>query len=80
MKKKVVKETEDTVVYEVEAESIDEFYDEELEERLKVLDETGPFTEHPGIPMITHKQNTLMYIILLICLAAHIWARCTIGL
>ena len=77
--KKVLKiESREAVVYDVTADSIDEFLDSEIEERLAELEEYGPFAEKQAIPFLTHKQNIPIYIIMALCVIAHIWAWITI--
>lgn len=80
IKQKVIKTDKEQVVIEVEADTIEEFLNYQVEERIKRLDDVGPFAPNQAMPFITHKQNIPIYIALAICLIAHIWARVTIGL
>ena len=74
------KTTENEVKIEVDASSVAEFLESEAQDRIKLLDDVGPFGEHQVLPFITHKQNIPIYIVLILCLLSHVWARATIGL
>lgn len=80
IKQTVIKTTNDEVVIEVEADTISDFLVYEIEDRVKQLDDVGPFGPNQAIPFIKHKQNIAIYVVLAICVIAHIWARTTIGL
>lgn len=82
MKQSIIKTTADEVIIEVEANSVGEFLEAEAQERIKVLDDIGPFGPNQAMPFYSHKtpSNIIMYIVLGLCLLSHIWARVTIGL
>lgn len=71
-------ETKEAVFYEVTTDSMDEFLESEIEERIAEIDEYGPFSEKQMIPFITHKQNIPIYIIIFMCIIMHLWAYFTI--
>lgn len=79
IKKTIIKtdKLEETVA--VEADTVEEFLEYELQCRLKELEDVGPFGPHQAIPFIKQKQNIVIYIVLGICVLAHLWARLTIG-
>lgn len=79
LKKELVKETANEKIINVEAASIDEFYDEEIQERIEELDKYGPFGDEQQIPFVTKKELAPIGIILAICYIAHLWAWFTIG-
>lgn len=78
VKKTLKSESKEAVVYDVVADSFDEFLETEIDERIAEIDEYGPFSEKQMIPFITHKQNLPIYIILALCVIAHLWAYFTI--
>ena len=71
-------ETKGAVVYDVTQTRSMNFFDAEIEERITELEEYGPFAEKQAIPFVTHKQNIPIYIIMALCVIAHIWAWVTI--
>ena len=78
VEKTLKSENKEAVVYDVTADSFEEFLNAEIEERIQEIDEYGPFSEKQMIPFITHKQNIPIYIILALCIIAHLWAYFTI--
>lgn len=78
VEKTLREETKLARVYDVKADSFEEFFDTELEERIREIEEYGPWSEKQMIPFISHKQNIPMYIIFAICMAAHLWAWFTV--
>lgn len=80
IKKTVIKETNSEVAIEVEADTISDFLDYEVQTRIEELDDVGAFGPNQQQPFIKNKQNIFIYIVLALCVIGHIWARATIGL
>lgn len=80
IKRKVIEETNKTVHIAVESDTVQDFYDEEFENRMEELDDTGPYAPNQARPFIKCKQNIPILIIVAACVVAHIWARVTVGM
>jgi rRNA pseudouridine-1189 N-methylase Emg1 (Nep1/Mra1 family) len=80
IKQTVIKTTNDEVVIEVEADTIADFLECEAQDRIKQLDDVGPFGPRQAMSFITTRENMPIYIVLILCVVAHIWARATIGM
>lgn len=80
IKQKVISEKNDEINVEVQADSVEDFLNSEIERRINIIDDQGPFGPNQVAPFITHKQNIPIYIVIAICCIAHIWAYVTIGI